>query len=296
MKAAVIINKKAKQLKNQNKDFSEKSLTNLFRSFNINSNIKIVEGKYLQETAKQMLNEDYDVIAAGGGDGTISAIASVMIECNKPLGVLPLGTLNHFAKDLNIPLNINEAIEVISKRKIKKIDVGEVNGRTFINNSSIGFYPKIVKHREFHTKKLGFNKWLAMAVAVINVFRRFHSVDVKLHSGSDTITTKTPFVFIGNNEYKTDLFNPGIRSSLSDGLLSIYFPDTTGKISMTKFAYLALLNKLNQADDFVMENSKEITIETKKKTLEVSADGEILKLDTPLKYKIKPLSIKVIIP
>jgi diacylglycerol kinase family enzyme len=294
MKILVVLNKNVKIIREENKGLSEKSIVKKFYSLNIECDVKSVEGKYLKETAENNLTNGYDAIVAAGGDGTISSVSSVLADGNIPLGVLPLGTLNHFAKDLNIPLDFDEAAETISLFRIKKIDLGEVNGRIFINNSSIGFYPKLVKHREIHTEKLGLNKWLSMGVALINVFRRFPSIDVKLHSEENSIRIKTPFVFIGNNDYKIDLFNLGTRTSLDKGKLCIYFPNTSGKMSIMKFAFLTLLNKIKQAEDFIIDSSENIILETRKKFLDVSADGEVIKLKTPLHYKIKPLCLKVI--
>jgi diacylglycerol kinase family enzyme len=293
VKIAVILNKSANAIKND-KELSSEIILKKFKSFNIDCDIKFVEGKYLEDTAKQALSDGYNAVVAGGGDGTISSIASALAGSSVPLGILPLGTLNHFAKDLKIPMDFDEAVKTISKMITKTIDVGEVNGRVFINNSSIGFYPKIVSYRKLHSKRLRMNKWLAMIIAFFNVFRSFPLVEVKLHSEKDVIKIKTPFVFIGNNYYQVDLFNVGERANINKGELYIYFPRTKGRISMLRFALLALSNNLKQAEDFVIESSENITLETKKKYLKVSADGEVYKLESPLHYKIKPLSLKVI--
>lgn len=292
MKLLVIMNKNAGI--NDNKKSANEIIKN-FSALNIEHELKMVEGKNLKKTAAESL-KNYDIIAAAGGDGTISSIASELIEKNIPLGVIPLGTLNHFAKDLNIPLNIHEAVIVISKMKTKRIDAGEVNGNIFINNSSIGFYPKIVRYRNIHSEILGLNKWLAMFVAFINVFGRFHVIELKLHSEKDIFKVKTPFVFIGNNKYRMDLFNLGIRTDIDKGNLSIYFPNTHSKISMFKFAFLALINKLNQAENFIIDLSEKIILDTKRKYLDVSIDGEVLRMKAPLYYSSKPNSIIVIVP
>lgn len=295
MKVAVIMNKNAKAV-NDEIELTEKSINKKFKSLNIDSTVKFVDGKNLKEISKEFVQKNYDVIAAAGGDGTISSVASVLTGTEVPLAVLPFGTLNHFAKDLKIPLSFDEAAEIIPVKNIIRTDVGEVNGRIFINNSSIGFYPKIVRHRDDHKENLGIGKWPAMFVALINVFRRMPSINVKLHSDKESVRIKTPFVFIGNNEYQVDLFNLGTRKKLNEGKLYIYFPRTSGKLSIIKFAFLSLINKIKQADNFVIDYSDEIIIETKKKYLEVSADGELIRLVTPLHYKIKPLSLNVIIP
>jgi diacylglycerol kinase family enzyme len=88
------------------------------------------------------------LVVSGGGDGTIAAVAAALVGKDAVLGVLPMGTLNHFAKDLGIPLELEKAVQTLFTGKVARVDVGEVNGRVFLNNSSIGFYPRLVQERE----------------------------------------------------------------------------------------------------------------------------------------------------
>ena len=104
------------------------------------------------------------VVVAGGGDGTIAAVAAALVDTDVTLGVLPLGTLNHFAKDLGIPLDLEAAVRTLFAGNVARVDVGEVNGRIFLNNSSIGFYPQIVRERE-RLQRHGTGKWVAVARA-----------------------------------------------------------------------------------------------------------------------------------
>src|SRR3954447_6264864 len=86
-------------------------------------------------------------VVAAGGDGTVSAVASALAGTDRVMGVLPAGTLNHFAKDLRLPLTLADAARVIAAARTTGVDVGEVNGRCFVNNSSIGLYPHVVVKR-----------------------------------------------------------------------------------------------------------------------------------------------------
>ncbi len=122
--------------------------------------------------AKKAIAGEAEIIVAGGGDGTVSAVASVVCKTDKTLGVLPLGTLNNFSKDLGIPQNIEDAVKIIAGNKVKTIDVGEVNGRIFINNSSIGLYPHIVKRREAQ-QRLGYGKWRSAFWAALKILKTF---------------------------------------------------------------------------------------------------------------------------
>ena len=122
--------------------------------------------------ARSALADGAKTIVAAGGDGTVSAIASALAGSAVAFGVLPLGTLNHFAKDLNIPLVLEDAAKTIAAGHSIAVDVGEVNGRTFINNSSLGLYPHIVRHRETQQRRLGRGKWPALAWATLTLLRR----------------------------------------------------------------------------------------------------------------------------
>ncbi|MEO8398686.1 MAG: diacylglycerol kinase family protein [Ignavibacteriaceae bacterium] len=295
MKILIIINNKAGSSNLMNDEFSDIGITNIFKKLKIEAEIFRVEGKDIIKTVKSNLNKNFEVIAAAGGDGTISAVAEALFENETPLGVIPFGTLNHFAKDLNIPLTLEEAAKIISKNKIVKIDVAEVNGRKFINNSSIGLYPKIVKKRK-ESEKLGGSKWTAMGLAFANIFSRFPLLKVIVQSNGESSNCKTPYVFIGNNEYSTDFLNVGSRESINKGTLSVYFPNNSSRLSMLRFALNGLLNRLDQQKDFTIILTKKLLIKIKKKKIDVSLDGEVVKLETPLEYKIHPKKLNVIVP
>ena len=104
---------------------------------------------------------------AGGGDGTVNTVASAVIDTDKTFGVLPLGTLNHFAKDLHIPLDLEAAARTIIAGHTTQVDVGEVNDEIFLNNSSLGLYPRLVQKRK-KKQRLGSRKWAAFFWAAIS--------------------------------------------------------------------------------------------------------------------------------
>jgi diacylglycerol kinase family enzyme len=104
--------------------------------------VSLVSGEEIIQAARRALDAGASIVVAGGGDGTISTVASVVAGTNVALGVLPIGTLNHFAKDLHIPLNPAEAAQTVISGRTIPVDVGDLNGRTFINNASIGLYPR----------------------------------------------------------------------------------------------------------------------------------------------------------
>src|SRR5919199_2885332 len=236
-------------------------------------------------------------VVAGGGDGTISSVAGALAGTDRPLGVLPLGTLNHFAKDLRIPLGLEEAARNVCEGREASVDVGEVNGQVFVNNSSLGLYPRIVRRREKLQEREGSGKWAAFVRAGLAVLRRYPFLYVRLDADGQRIVRKTPFVFVGNNEYQMESLQMGGRTCLDAGCLSLYVAHRTGRLGLLRLAVSALFGRLRQAKDFDALCAQEIWVETRRpKRLPVATDGEVNVLTTPLRYRVRPGALKVIVP
>lgn len=253
-------------------------------------------GEQMMEAARQALADGIRLVAAGGGDGTINCVASVLVDSGATLGVLPMGTLNHFAKDLGIPLALDKAIAAIAHGVPAQVDVGEVNGRIFLNNSSLGLYPDIVRDRERQQRRLGRGKWLAFCWAALSALRRFPFLSVRLVVNGEAHARRTPFVFIGNNEYRMEGFNIGERAQLSSGQLSMYVAQRPTRLGLVRLATRALLGRLKQANDFDVLLSQELEIHTRHERLRVATDGEVTTMSPPLRYRSRRAALTVLVP
>ena len=251
-------------------------------------------GTELTALAKEALARRPDMVVAGGGDGTVSGVASVLAGSDVPLGVLPLGTLNHFAKDLGMPLDIEAAVGRIVAGQPMRVDVGEVNGRVFINNSSLGLYPDIVHDRERQRKRLGRGKWPALAWASLTALRRFSFMSVRLSVDGSQKPRRTPFVFIGNNAYVMQGFAIGERTAIDGGHLSLYVVHRAGRLRLLQMALRALFGRLDQERDFEVTPAAEIVVESRRKRVRVATDGEITMMTPPLRFRIRPASLVVV--
>jgi diacylglycerol kinase family enzyme len=236
------------------------------------------------------------IVAAGGGDGTMNAVASVVAGTGTMFGVLPMGTLNHFAKDLGIPLGLDDAIRNVAEGKAVPVDVGEVNERIFLNNSSLGLYPDIVRDRELQQRRLGRGKWLAALWATISALRRYPFLSVRLTLDDTLHLRRTPFVFIGNNEYTMEGLSIGERSRLNGGKLSLYVAQRPDRLGLVRLAWRALCGRLAQERDFDVVTTESMQIDTRKKRIRVATDGEVTVMLTPLRYRIRPAALMVIVP
>ena len=233
---------------------------------------------------------------AGGGDGTVNAIARAIAGSGRAMAVLPCGTLNHFARDLGVPANVDEAVKIIATGPVRVVDAAEVNGIVFVNNSGLGVYPAMVLDRE-RMKKGGGNKWIALALASTRAFFRFRSLHVEIELEGGLREFKTPLIFIGNNAYRIEGGRLGCRDHLDRGLLALYLvPDTT-RLNLLRLAAGALIGRVHGATTLVEFHAREFTVRTKRhRRLRVSFDGEVRRMPPPLVYRALPGALCVIAP
>jgi YegS/Rv2252/BmrU family lipid kinase len=245
---------------------------------------------------RDALQRGVRLVVGGGGDGTINQVASALADSEARLGVLPLGTLNHFAKDLGLPLDVDEAIAVIAAGNTAPVDAAEVNDRLFLNNSGIGLYPDVVKERESQQRRLGRGKWLAFTWACVAALRRFPFLHVRVQAEGKTLEHRSAFVFVGNNCYEMEGLRIGERAALDQGRLSLYLSRDTGRLGLFALALRALFGRLAGAPGLASLAASELTIETHHAELDVSVDGEVQRMRTPLRYRSRPGALTVCVP
>jgi YegS/Rv2252/BmrU family lipid kinase len=273
-------------------------LAEVFQSSRLDAQICLAHsGKEIVELACHAARQGDGIIVAGGGDGTINAVASALVGTDTALGILPLGTRNHFAKDLQIPLDLESAARTITAGRMIHVDVGEVNGRVFLNNASLGIYPRIVEAREEHQRR-GRRKWLAFCLAALTVLRRYPLLRVRVSVDGHELVRTTPIIFVGNNEYALEGLNMGARQCLDKGCLSVYVLHRTGRWGLLRLALHRLFGKQRDADGFDALCTRELRVEARRmrKRMRVALDGEITTMHAPLQYRIRPAALRVIVP
>jgi len=290
----VILNRKA----GGGRSADAEALGAAFRDAGLETRVNtFARGEEIRKLARRALRERPAVLVAAGGDGTVSAVADVVRGSGTALGVIPLGTLNHFAKDLGIPLDPAEAVRVIAAGRRVGVDVGEVNGRGFINNASLGLYPNIVRERTRQQRRFGRSKRTAMLWATLEALHRSRLLDVRLELEGRVQEFRTPFVFIGNNDYSLEGFNIGRRARLAGGILNVYATRRTSAAGLFGLALRALFGRLRQADDFMEASVRALRVASRRRErLLVATDGELSAFDTPLEFRIRPRALQVIVP
>lgn len=236
-------------------------------------------------------------LVAGGGDGTVNAVAAAALEHDLPLGVLPLGTLNHFARDLDIPDGLDDAIAVIAAGGERRVDVAIANDRVFLNNASLGLYATVVTDRERQQRRLGRGKWSALLRATLAALREPEAFEVAIDVEGETMRRTTPFVFVGNNDYIVQGPDAGRRAHLDDGLLSVYVLHPRTAAGLLWLALRTLLRGTSGARDLDVFEARELEVRARgRRTLPFARDGEVDDLDAPIRFAVRAGALRVYAP
>jgi len=266
-----------------------------FRVHGIDADVQPVAPQDLAAAFARAADGAPDGIVAAGGDGTISCAANAAVAADIPLGIVPLGTLNHFARDAGLPLDIEGAVAAIADRSERRVDVGELNGRIFVNNSSIGLYPMIVRERDLQRRWHSAGRSLAMLLASLRALRDFPRKCLRVRIANRQAAIGTPLLMIGNNRYEPSLTTLGRRSRLDGGTLSVYAVLASSRWRFLQLGLLALVGRLDQQRAFVaLEGFSAAEIDSLGPRLQVATDGETMLLETPLRYRIRPGALRLL--
>lgn len=226
------------------------------------------EGEDLEAVAREA---DADALGMAGGDGSLAPVAAVAIERDLPFVCVPFGTRNHFARDIGLdrddPLAALDSFGGTERR----IDVGKVNGRVFLNNVSLGMYAQLVHEREEHRRR---RELLARARAAVIALRRFSSRGLSV----DGEPMRVRVLLVSNNAYKLELLSIGERERLDEGLLYLHAGSGILRASWTE------------------RRGERFRVDARAGRLPAAIDGEPARLETPLDFEIAPLALRVLVP
>jgi diacylglycerol kinase family enzyme len=292
----VLVNRNGGSVRKQG--ITAASLREVFQKAGTEADVHLIPGEEICDAARAAVKAGAEAVVAGGGDGTIRAVASVLVGGEVPLGVLPLGTLNHFATDLKIPTDLAEAAKVIAEGAVRPLDVGEVNDEIFLNNSSIGFYPPIVQARDQEMKHSSHGKWVSMAIVTFKLLPRLSSLRLKISSGDWSVERKTEVLFVGNNEYVLSAFAHGAPDRVADsGNLYLYLARSRSRLGLVGVALLGLVRDIKRTESVEDWRLPEFTVDVRRKrAIPVAFDGEVSMMRSPLRYRTRPRALQVILP
>ncbi|MFN2239054.1 MAG: diacylglycerol kinase family protein [Thermoanaerobaculia bacterium] len=232
-------------------------------------------------------------IIAAGGDGTIHSVAQSVVGTEAVLGVLPVGTWNHFARDLDLPMEWEAALDIALEGEIRAVDVGRVNDRYFMNNLSLGLYPEIVRHRE-QFRKLG--KWRAYLKASRAAVKSYPHVAISIETPHMLETIRTHVFMVSVNPYQLD--QPGViapRKTLDGGFLSAYWLPHMPRLQFIRTLARYLRGKVVEGGLRSLQTTQ-VKVQSSHSSIRVGIDGELRDISTPLNISIVRSGISVRVP
>jgi diacylglycerol kinase family enzyme len=254
------------------------------------------EGSDFERTARAAIDQGFGTIVAAGGDGTISGIAPLVAAARRRLGVLPFGTFNYFARSLDIPEDLEQAVEVLAGDRVREVPVGEVNGEAFLNNASLGAYAAILTERERVYKRWGRSR-LAAYLSVLTTLARFRSpLTFRVTVDGELRRMRSPLIFVANNAYQLDQFGlPGAECVASGRFALFIAPDCT-RLEMIAFALRLAFRSVVEGRDFELMCGREIVVETRQTQRSVARDGERERMSAPFRFSMRPDLLQVLVP
>ncbi|HVF74221.1 MAG TPA: diacylglycerol kinase family protein [Acidimicrobiales bacterium] len=241
------------------------------------------EGEGLRASVEQALADGAGFVGVAGGDGSIGAAAAVLAGTGVPLLAVPAGTRNHFARHLGIETLADAA----AASNLSTVDLGQVNGRVFVNNSSIGFYAALVRERRRRSSRLP--RAMADLSAAWAQARKGHRFRVRVGG----VTYRAWLVFVGNGRYGDDL----TRDALDEQTLDVRVMRADRPLARTRAVAALLFSRLGRSPLLVQRLVDTIDIDVLNRSfVDVALDGEVVRLENPLRYEVLPGALTVLVP
>jgi diacylglycerol kinase family enzyme len=259
--------------------------------------VQASEPESIDERIEQAIQAGADRIVVAGGDGTVAKAAAALVGTETALAVVPGGTLNHFAKDHGIPTDQSEAARLAAIGAVTTADVAFVNGRLFLNTSSVGAYVVFVRTRERLERRFGYR--LATLIAGLRLLGRVRPFTVELELDGRTRRYKSALVFVGVGERELQL--PALGSRAKDGRRGLHVIVVRGGTwarlvaagLMAAFRGNRAVARGTLLDSFVID---ECRIEFRHRAGRVAVDGEVVEMESPLRYRIQRDALRLVVP
>ena len=299
MRFDVLVNGGAGSVDAEQEDAEVAAITAAFTAAGAHADVRVVDPTDMQDAVRACWDaEDRPAaVVVAGGDGTVSCAAGAAAGTDIVLGALPLGTFNHFAKDIDLPDSLGAAVSALVRGEVRSIDAAEVNGRVFVNNSVLGLYPDLVAVRDRIRDKRGWGKVRAVPLALVEVLRRFslHRLDLS-GPGYERRRVRTPLVFVGNGVFGNEPGRAPTRDDLADGSLGIAVSRAVSRWGLVRSGVRALVSGADATGDIDTVALSELTVDAHVRHVRVAVDGEICWMESPLRYRIRPGALQVLAP
>lgn len=272
------------------------SLETIFKNHGHDIKVDVVAPKLLKPTLEAAAKTNADMLIVGGGDGTVRTGARIAIDSGKALGVLPLGTLNRLARDLKIPLDLNEAAEALAGGSIKSIDVASVNDKIYLCNSLLGLPPEFSAVRQSLRGKPFIERAKGYIRVVRTILASRNRLRITIDDGAEQTPLRVLSLAVANNAYCEQ---PGlglVRPNLDGGELAVYASRHRSGWAMMRAMVRAIVGRWKGDPHLQQFRGHDLTVRIARPRVRLSNDGEVETYATPLRYKIHPKALKIVMP
>lgn len=269
-------------------------ITQSFQSRGYDLEIELLPPEDIEAALKSAATRpDLDAVIVGGGDGSQNLAATLLSGTGKALGVLPLGTVNLLARDLDVPFDVFQAVDALSNASVETIDLAEVNGVTFHSIAGLGFLAQMARERQRARKEVPFARWLAFALALWRALSRADRMALLIETETGKITRRCSAVLVTNNIYRETEWT---RRRMNDGLLEIHLVAGWTWLPLAKAGLDVMMGRWRQNGRVESILARELVITTRKPRVPVSVDGEVGILNSPLHFRVRQSALKVLHP
>jgi diacylglycerol kinase family enzyme len=274
------------------------AVASALRGAGVDAEVRSVAGPLLPAATREALAAGAELVIAGGGDGTVNAVAGALAGSEATLGVLPLGTFNHFARDLGIPRDLPGAVHALAAAQPRPVDIAEVNGHRFVNNSALGYYTQVVRERSEPRVRTRLAKIAVTLAAAVRLLGKYRLSYVRLDLDGQQVACATPLLFVSNNPSAMRLFRFGVRDRLDSGRLLVYVHRSHKRAAVLRTLLYSALRDAREEARYDHWLTPRVTVEfpARKRPVAVFLDGELLHLAPPLHYQILPGRLRVAVP
>ena len=251
----------------------------------------------LERLRAALRTEGVAAVAVAGGDGTLNCAAGVLAGSGVALGILPLGTMNLLAKDLGIPLDLDGSIAVLRAGHARAVDVGSVNGHLFLINSVLGMPARMVRHREvFRGRRLGMPALLRLAAATLRHLGSYPRLSAVLSEGGRRTRLRVRLLAVVNNDYAEGPGKILERSQVDGGELTLYIARRLSPWRVVRLALGFGLGRWRRLPGLERRSATRFAVSARRRALRVMNDGEVRLIAPPLRYRLMPRALTVIVP
>ena len=291
----VLLNPRASAARRQGIDAVDERVRAACAAAGLEASVERVEPAALERAVRAAAAAGAGRVVVGGGDGSVRSAAQALSGTDVELAILPLGRLNHCARDLGLAVDLEEAVRTAAHGRVRRIDLGDLDGRTFVNNSSLGVYPHLVRARREEERRLGWKPLWAWLRALGRTLWRFPVLDLVVRRPPGIGRLRSPLVFVGNNEYA---LGPriGRRAALDGGVLWLCAVRPTGRFAFLRLLLRSLLFAVPHERHLLCARVEDVTIDLGRRSAWVSLDGEVEHVRGRLTYTVRPGALQVLVP